>query len=86
MKFYDSTRYQKSLLNSRAKFKYLMTTNFLKREFNLDIATGAWRTINLCKPPFNFPQPIENIYEKCTEGGNKFSDKVLSIWDFKNIP
>tara|TARA_Y100000739_G_C20536108_1_gene431329 strand:+ start:212 stop:940 length:729 start_codon:yes stop_codon:yes gene_type:complete len=70
----------------RAKFKYLMMTNFLERDSNVDIPTGSWRTINLCKPPFNFPQPIENIYEKCTEGDNKFSDKVLSIWDFKNIP
>ena len=70
----------------RTKFKYLMTTNFLKRDSNVDIATGSWRTINLCKPPFNFPEPIENIYEKCTEGDSKFSDKVLSIWEFNKIP
>ena len=77
----------KALRNiKRTKFKYLITTNFLKRDSNVDIATGSWRTINLCKPPFNFPKPIENIYENCTEGANKFSDKVLSIWDFKDIP
>ena len=70
----------------RTKFKYFMTTNFLKRDSNVDIATGSWRTINLCKPPFNFPEPIENIYEKCTEGDSKFSDKVLSIWEFDKIP
>ena len=70
----------------RTRFKYFMTTNFLDRDSNIDIATGSWRTINLCKPPFNFPKPIENIYEKCTEEGNKFSDKALSIWAVNEIP
>tara|TARA_B100000212_G_scaffold100310_1_gene73819 strand:- start:356 stop:1105 length:750 start_codon:yes stop_codon:yes gene_type:complete len=70
----------------RSKFKYLMTTNFLKTGSNINIPTGSWRTINLCKPPFNFPDPIENIIENCTEGDNKFSDKVLSLWMLKSIP
>ena len=52
----------------------------------MDIATGSWRTINLCKPPFNFPNQLKNIYEKCTEGDSEFSDKVLSIWEFEKIP
>ena len=70
----------------RSKFKYFMTTNFLDTDSNINIPTGAWRTINLCKPPFNFPDPIENIIENCTEADNKFSDKVLSIWMLKSIP
>ena len=77
----------KALKNiKRTKFRYIMTTNFLDRSVNIDVPTGSWRTINLCKSPFNFPAPIESIYENCTEAENKFSDKVLSIWEVKNIP
>ena len=64
-----------------------MTTNFLFRDNNLNIATGNWRTINLCKPPFNFNSPIENLIENCSEGkDNEFADKALSIWEVKSIP
>ena len=70
----------------RSNFKYFITTNFLKRDINYDIATGSWRTINLCKEPFNFPKPILNINENCTEANKKYSDKVLSIWEIKSIP
>ena len=77
----------KSLNNIRkSKFKFFITTNFISREFNKDISTGSWRTINLIKPPFNFPEPIENINEKCSESNESYSDKVLSIWEIKSIP
>ncbi len=70
----------------KSNCKYFMTTNFLERISNKDIATGSWRTINLCKPPFNFSEPIENLYENCTEVNNSYKDKVLSIWEVKSIP
>ncbi len=70
----------------RSNSKYLITTSFIKRNLNHDIATGSWRTINLCKKPFNFPDPILNINENCTEANKKYSDKVLSIWDINSIP
>ena len=71
----------------QTKSKYLMTTNFLFRDNNHNIPTGYWRTINLCKPPFNFNSPIENILENCSEGkDNEFADKALSIWEVKSIP
>ena len=62
-----------------------MTTKFVDRYHNDDIPTGAWRTINLCKPPFNFPDPLLIILENCTEADNKFSDKSLCLWKVKNI-
>ena len=77
----------KALKNiQKTKCKYFMTTNFYSREINENIPTGSWRTINLCKPPFNFPEPSETIIENCTESENIFSDKVLSLWDIKSIP
>ena len=78
----------KALKNiKRTKFKYLMTTNFLNHQTNLNIPTGYWRKINLCRPPFYFIRPIENVYENCSEGkDNEFGDKALSIWEVKSIP
>ena len=77
----------KALKNiKKTKFKYFMTTNFLKRESNIDIATGSWRTLNLSKAPFYFPDPTENIFENCTESDYQFSDKVLSMWRVDLIP
>lgn len=66
--------------------KYFMTTNFVERNINEDIPTGSWRTINLCKSPFNFPEPSQIILENCTEANNQFSDKTLSIWELSQIP
>ena len=78
----------KALRNiKKSNSKYLMTTNFLKRENNYDIPTGSWRTINLCESPFNLCSPIENITENCSEGKEgSFLDKALSIWEVKSIP
>lgn len=70
----------------RTKCKYFMTTNFISRESNVNIATGSWRTLNLCKDPFYFPDPAEIIFENCTESDNQFADKVLSMWELKSIP
>ena len=77
----------KSLNNIKnGRFKFFITTNFLDREFNEDIETGSWRTINFYKSPFNFPKSIEDINEKCTEAGDQYKDKVLSIWEIGSIP
>ena len=78
----------KALKNiKKSKSKYFMNTNFLNKDNNHNIATGSWRTINLCKPPFNFNSPKENILENCSEGkDNEFADKTMSIWEVKLIP
>ena len=77
----------KSLENIKnSSFKFFITTNFLNRETNEDIATGSWRTINFYKAPFYFPQSIEDINEKCSEADNQYQDKVLSIWEIDSIP
>ena len=69
----------------KSNSKYLMTTNFTRRKINCDISTGSWRTINLCKPPFNFPEPSLTILENCTEHGYQYSDKALSLWEVSKI-
>lgn len=64
----------------KSTIKYIMTTTFTRHETNIDIATGEWRTLNLEKPPFNLPNPIKIINEKCTEGNGEFADKSLGVW------
>ena len=76
----------KSLENiKKSKSKYLMTTNYLSIDENIDIPQASWRPINLCKPPFYFNSPIENILEK-TSQEKEVADKAMSIWEVKSIP
>jgi hypothetical protein len=64
---------------------YLLATTFTGPRTNQDIQTGCWRKVNLQAPPFNFPEPIELINEKCTEG-SAYADKSLGLWRVADIP
>jgi hypothetical protein len=46
---------------TRSKIRYLLTTHSAEVAANVDIETGSARAINLCIPPFNFPQALELI-------------------------
>jgi hypothetical protein len=65
--------------------RYLLTTTFTECDRNEDIVTGDWRIINLEKPPFSLPPPIEVINEKCTEGGGTYADKSLGLWRIADL-
>lgn len=74
-----------SLKNIKASGSmYILTTTFTSRGNNEDMPTSKWRTINLQKPSFNFPQPISLIDEKCPVKG--FKDKHLGLWRIDDIP
>jgi hypothetical protein len=45
-----------------------------------DLPCGNWRIINLGKPPFNFPPPLEIVNENCIEGRSTFTDKSLGLY------
>lgn len=60
--------------------RFLLTTTFTGRQANSDIRTGLWRPINLEKPPFNLPPPLQIINEECTEGAGAYGDKSLGLW------
>jgi len=80
----------KTLINfQKSGARYLLTTTFINQSRkNIDIKTGAWRPLNLEKPPFNFPKPLRIILEQCTEKAH-YADKSLGLWAindiFKNI-
>lgn len=65
----------------RNKIKYLLCTTFVDRDKNLELPPKyGWRTLNMQKPPFNFPQPLKISNENCTEENNIYSDKSLGLW------
>lgn len=76
----------KALSNMRMSgSRYLLTTTFTDRDTNKNIETGSWRTLNLRLKPFNFPKPLVTINERCTEAKGKYTDKVLGLWEIKDL-
>lgn len=65
--------------------KYLITTSFVGRNKNKDIATGEWRTLNFQIEPFNLPEPLEIIDEECGEGDGEYKDKALIMWKISDL-
>ena len=69
----------------QSKIKYVLTTTFPETCSNEDIATGMWRPINLCRMPFNFPEPICLINEGFKGKNGRGQDKSIGLWEIKNI-
>jgi len=65
--------------------KYLLTTTFTNRPWNIDIKTGGWRPLNLEIYPFTLSKPILVINENCTEGNMEYNDKSLALWDLAQL-
>lgn len=77
---------QQALANIAASgARYLLTTTFTGRSENADIPTGKWRALNLQRPPFNLPQPLELINERCTEKDGRYADKSLGLWPVADL-
>jgi len=76
---------RRALANIRASdTTYLLTTTFTDRDRNQDIPTGSWRPINLLLPPYNFPEPLRLIDERCPDP--TYADKHLGLWRVADIP
>jgi hypothetical protein len=73
----------KNIKNSRST--YLLTTTFPAVDRNVDIVTGQWRPLDLCKKPFNFPMPLRLIVEHCTESNPLASSKCLALWRISDL-
>lgn len=72
----------KNIINSESK--YILTTSFPLTKLNFDIVTGDWRTLNLCRKPFSFPEPLLIISEFNSKKDNR--DKSLMLWKIKDLP
>jgi hypothetical protein len=69
----------------RSGARYLLTTTFVDRPRNLDMATGGWRVLNLQAAPFDFPPPLALADEHCTHSGGVYRDKRLGLWELAAI-
>jgi SAM-dependent methyltransferase len=69
----------------RSQSQYLLTTSFTEPRPNTEIPMGGWRPLNLQLPPFNFPQPLRLINEKCTEVNGTYWDKCLALWRLDDL-
>jgi hypothetical protein len=67
----------------KSNSRYLLTTTFIKNRPHCDIKTGNWRPLNLLRPPFSFPEPLELIVERCPIEG--FEDKSLGVWKLEDL-
>jgi hypothetical protein len=70
----------------RSGSQYLLTTTFVDRSSNCDVATGGWRVLNMEAEPFCFPAPLELVDERCTHTGGVYRDKRLGLWRLDSIP
>ena len=76
----------KALINiKKSKSKYLVTTSFNKCKKNKDIITGQWRKLNFEIAPFYLKKALFVIDEKYTQKGDKYSDKMMCLWEVKDI-
>jgi len=70
---------------ARSDIRWLLTTTFPEEAENVDIVTGDWRPIDLTKPPFDLPPPVELVNEGCTEHEGAFADKSLGLWPVSDL-
>ena len=70
----------------RSAITYLLATTFTNEQGFRDIVTGDWRPLNLQRPPFSFPPPLELLMEDCTEHDGAFADKALGLWRVRDLP
>lgn len=63
--------------------QYLMSTLFTARRSNADIATGQWRPLNLLRPPFSLPTPMEVVNEQ--HPNPLWNDKSLGVWKIEDV-
>lgn len=65
--------------------KYILLTHFSNDRKNTNVEIGQWRTLTFTKTPFNFPQPVHVINEKCTECNGLYADKCMALWKLSDI-
>ena len=68
---------------ARSDARYFLATTFIGGPSNWDIATGAWRPVDLTKRPFGLPAPLRLLVEERNYQG--FGDKALGVWAVADI-
>lgn len=64
----------------RSGIHYLLASTY-PVDFNKIILTGHFRPINLQRPPFNLPEPLELIEDFADDG----TERYLGLWDLHEL-
>lgn len=70
----------------RSGARWLLATTFLDWQRNCDCEDGDWRALNMTRPPFDWPPPVDVLNEGCEEAGGGWRDKSLALWDLQHLP
>ncbi|MEM7662624.1 MAG: class I SAM-dependent methyltransferase [Pseudomonadota bacterium] len=65
--------------------RYVLLTHFTDFYHNKDIEDGDWRALSMTQPPFNFPEPLKLLDERCLEADGAYADKVLALWQVEPL-
>ncbi|GAA6178765.1 class I SAM-dependent methyltransferase [Shimia sp. NS0008-38b] len=84
LSFSDATKAIETIRSSEAK--WLLMTTFTEVAENEDILTGEWRRLNMCLPPFNFPEPDVLINEGFSDKNGRHTDKSIGLWPIASLP
>jgi len=74
----------------RSKSKYLLTSNHPRNVINDEmshITGGDFKQINWCKPPWNFPNPLDSIIDYNVDD-NKFLShpyRTMELWSHEQL-
>jgi hypothetical protein len=63
---------------------YLLTTTYPETLTNRDTPTGSWKSLNLCRPPFNLPAPLLLLPDPSDDTGAN-PDKSMGLWDLQTL-
>lgn len=81
----DYARIAAAITNiKRSGIPLLLTTSHRRHSENEDKLTGQHRFLNLQKPPFNWPEPIDAI-EEDIPSPRRDSGKILGLWRVADI-
>lgn len=64
--------------------RYLLVTTYPATTQNRDAPTGSWKPLNLCRPPFNLPEPLMLLPDPSDDTGAN-PDKAMGLWDLRTL-
>lgn len=62
----------------QSSIRYFLTSHFKDTKQHPDIKFGDYRPVNLCRPPFNWPEPCALVFDG--DNGSE-ADRYLGIWE-----
>lgn len=63
---------------------YLLATTYPTTTVNRDAPVGSWRSLNLCRPPFNLPAPLQLLPDPSDDTGAN-PDKSIGLWRLADL-